>query len=111
MMREPRMSVEQYDSPLRFLVSSETEPEGKHLVDLGENGIVGKCACQHFSFRMQPAIDTVFSVVVGGRLTEQTAAKLRCKHLVAAREYFTNRVVKVFLEGQAALKNPPCTTT
>ena len=31
--------------------------ESKYLVDLFENGFVGKCNCPHFEFRIQPDID------------------------------------------------------
>lgn len=75
------MIVEPYDHPARWLVSSESKPEQKHLVDLLENergGIYhGKCQCEHHQYRLQPIFDA------GG-------TPGACKHMDAAIVAFTN---------------------
>lgn len=77
------MNIEPYDHPLRFHVTSETEPGAKHLVDLAENKTFGKCSCQHFEFRIQPLIDAGQSLM----------PIERCKHLKAVREDLVDRVI------------------
>jgi hypothetical protein len=79
------MNIEPFDHPLRFHVASDSQPEIKHLVDLSENGTLGKCSCQHFEFRLQPLIDA-------GEITLHPQD--RCKHLKAVREHLCNLVVE-----------------
>lgn len=45
----------------RFLVQSRSGTE-RYMVDLFENGFVGKCNCAHFEFRIQPDIDRGINV-------------------------------------------------
>jgi hypothetical protein len=75
------MTVEPYDNPLRFLVASESDNDIKYLVDIGENDAFGKCTCQHFDFRIQPAINS-------------STRTIRCKHITKAREFFLDNLIK-----------------
>ena len=68
--------------PWRFYVESESEPEFPRLVDLEEYDGVGWCSCPHFTFRCQPNLER------GDRGTE-----LRCKHILAAREYLIDQQI------------------
>lgn len=74
------LHVEPYDHPLRFLVESKSDPEKKHLVDLGLYKGNGKCACQHFEFRLEPEL------VRGSH-------GLRCDHIEAARTKFLDGII------------------
>jgi hypothetical protein len=75
--------VEPYDTTLRFFVASDSRPDERHLVDLGENFPLGKCMCEQFSFRVQPIIDKGQTVAVS----------MRCKHIEAAREYLLAKLI------------------
>lgn len=76
--------VEHYgDHPLRFLVRSATRKDTAHLVDLGENFPLGKCACEQYSFRVQPKIDKGEPLNVADR----------CKHIDSAREFLLAEVI------------------
>lgn len=61
----------------RFHVSSESGNE-PYLVDLDENGGLGRCGCIHHEKRIQPAIDKGESAP-------------SCKHLAAAFRYEERR--------------------
>lgn len=77
------MIVRPFDNPLRFHVVSDSQREIEHLVDLAENGTFGKCSCQHFEFRLQPALDQGIT----------PDASERCKHLKAARDHLCDQVI------------------
>lgn len=60
------MRAQLYDSPLRWLVSSDRRPGVEYLVDLGEP----ECACEDFQFR-----------------------GLRCKHFYPAEQALLELVI------------------
>ena len=43
--------------PGRYHVRSRIDSTQRYLVDLFENGFIGKCSCPHFEFRIQRDID------------------------------------------------------
>lgn len=79
------MITELYDHPARFLVSSDSEPETKYLVDLLENqrgdAFFACCQCPHYQFRLQPVFDS------GG-------VPGICKHIAAARGMFFDLMLR-----------------
>lgn len=80
------MTVTPYDHPLRFHVSSDGRDIG-HLVDLAENHPLGKCACEQYTFRVQPVVDRARA------MGQSVPASMRCKHIEAAREYLLAEVI------------------
>lgn len=78
------MSVLQHDNLLRFRVRSRTDCETEHVVDVSAYGGIGSCSCPHFDFRLRPAIE---------QGTSSPNAPIRCAHIVAAREAFTNGMI------------------
>lgn len=67
----------------RFHAHSENSKD-VYLVDLEEHGVeTGACTCPHFTCRLAPRINLGES----GRL-------VRCKHITAAREVWTNMVAQ-----------------
>ena len=61
----------------RFHVTSMSQPEFPHLVDLEPFGWNGQCSCEHFRFRLQPGLSK-------GEIKPGRAG--RCRHLRLARE-------------------------
>jgi len=74
------MPIKSYDS-LRFLVPSRNG-EAEYLVDIGAYEGNGACNCKHFEMRLEPKLKL-------GRYSRA----LRCKHVLAARSFFTDAVV------------------
>lgn len=66
----------------RFHVSSRTDPEHPHLVDLESYGWNGQCSCEHFRFRCEPHL--VRGEMVG---------ELRCLHIRAVRDRYLDRIL------------------
>lgn len=79
------MQVTPYDR-LRFLVESESGQQ-KYLVDLCSHNGLGRCYCKDFSCRVEPEIKK------GGLKRHRM-----CKHLHAAREFFTNRCIRQIMQ-------------
>lgn len=71
----------------RYLVASETEEHAAWMVDLLAFEGNGECACPDFQIRMAPAL-------------RDGARPLRsmCKHILAARNAFTNDALARMLE-------------
>ncbi len=80
------MTIKPFEPPARWHAVSESRgKEVVHVVDVLENHGFGKCSCEDFQFRCQPALDDK-------RETH------RCKHLVAAREAFADLMIAKLLE-------------
>ena len=79
--------IESYDS-LRFLVPSRNG-RGEYLVDIGAYSGNGACNCKHFEVRMEPKLKL-------GRFQRA----LRCKHIQAARSFFTDAVINHLLNEE-----------
>lgn len=73
-----------HDTILRWRVTSDSRPDIQHVVDLGANGGIGACSCEHFQFRLQPKIND------GNRCVTST----RCVHILVARGAFTDTMVQ-----------------
>ena len=69
--------------PGRYMCESETTPGTSHLVDILENF----CGCQDFTCRRR-----VYQ--------ENTGKEYRCKHIRAARDFFTDEVIEAIKEQQ-----------
>lgn len=78
-------------NPFVFQVGSSNRPDVLHRVDLTENSGIGKCSCEHFEFRIQPAIDQ------GGH---RTGHPVRCRHIVAARDACLDNVIQRWMAAQ-----------
>lgn len=65
----------------RYWVSSNANPEARHLVDLVENFPLGECGCPDFVCRRLPAY-------------RKTKIIKRCRHLEAAREQIMNHLIR-----------------
>ena len=68
---------------LGFWVQSNSNPEMRHRVDLGE----GACGCASF-------------VCNRAKWAATYGVQFRCRHIDAAREYFTNECISKVLEIQ-----------
>lgn len=64
---------------LRYRVSSSSNPNAPHMVDLSLYGGNGECSCRDFTTRRRPAIRE------GAELFTRATS---CKHVLAARKYF-----------------------
>jgi hypothetical protein len=71
-----------YDHPLRWLVTSKSRPDTKHLVDLGE----GVCTCEDHQFR-----------------------NLRCKHVYWAEQALLNLTIATLKKSHEESIHPPVT--
>lgn len=80
------MTVKAFDSVLRVHVSSETRPEIEHLVELDAFDGLGRCSCEDFQFRSEP----LAAPREGG--PGDRSEGLRCKHIVAAREWLAREI-------------------
>ena len=80
----PEMDLQatMHDNVLRWRVASRTRPDIAHVTDLGEHDGFGACSCEHFEFRVLPAIQA--GQPTGGR----------CLHLMAARQAFTDLMIQ-----------------
>lgn len=86
------MTIEPYDNPLRVLVSSETRPDIKHLVELDAYDGLGKCSCEAFSFRSEPLANPQ-----DGTPADRSPG-LRCKHILAARDWLDLELARIELD-------------
>jgi len=85
------MIVTRYDSPTRFLVSSGSRPDLKHLVELEAYDAIGRCGCEHFAVRCEPVLKQ------GHR-----SPSFRCSHIMEAREHFLNLILNRYNEANTA---------
>lgn len=67
--------------PLRFRVQSESQPRQFYLVELDALNNNGACDCKSFLYRHAPLIKNPYDKTV----------RQRCKHILAAREFFLDR--------------------
>lgn len=70
------------DGPLRWEIPSSSEHDSIYLVDLGANGGIGVCQCNHWLYHAETAIKR------GERPT--------CRHIVEARRRFTDWAIYEF---------------
>lgn len=79
------MNVKPYEGLHRFLVTSDgTDPDmedGEYLVDLAEEGGIGRCGCRNWECRISPRITQ------GQKPIDLCDPLFTCKHIEAAREY------------------------
>jgi hypothetical protein len=80
------VSVRVFDSSLRFMVESHSRVKVEHLVELDAYGGNGRCACEHFQFRLEPQLRS-------GEVVPSNAT--RCHHIIEARDYFTDHVMEL----------------
>jgi hypothetical protein len=79
------MSVQRYDSPLRFLVDSRSNPDDPpYLVEIDAYDGNGRCTCMNFCCRYEPKLSR--GEALPGPAT-------RCKHITAARLKFVDDMI------------------
>jgi hypothetical protein len=71
---------EQHDSPLRWLVPSDTEGGVTYLVDVSANGGVGECQCRGFQ------------ITCKGQMERKESTCARCKHIRKVREILRKKL-------------------
>lgn len=76
-----------FDGPLRIFVPSDNT-DNEHLVELDAFGGFGRCSCQHFEFRMLPLLEPQ-----SPGAPKPPGAWHQCRHIKAAREFFTNAMI------------------
>lgn len=82
------MNVSPYDLPFRWLVESSDRDDVSHLVEFpSESGGRAECSCEHYQFRIRPALDA-------GSDAED------CKHIREARRHFHAWALKYHEEQQ-----------
>jgi hypothetical protein len=64
-----------------------------HLVDLSEFRPIGRCTCEHFAFRLQAQLNKLSPSNLRA-MTQGEANKLRCTHIMAARELALDTTVE-----------------
>lgn len=115
---DPQLPAELYDTALRFLVPSESDPHVKYLVELDSFSGNGECDCPAFNF---PRKGTQFSKrdLCARRVTPEAAVAagwvklpdsgrmsdaLRCKHIVSGRDEIATVTIN-FIAKHATKKN------
>lgn len=92
------MRVKPHDGLTRFLVQSERlDDQGKaveYLVDVVALWGLGKCSCEYFSYRLEPAIQ--------GPIPLQLRDDSRCKHLKSARACLANELLEAMIRNELA---------
>ena len=83
---------------LRFHVISQTRQDLVHLVDLEEWGGSGVCSCETFTFRTLPKVRA--GIKQKGHGTD-------CKHLIAAKVFFAQAIVRKILQVSQAARALP----
>jgi hypothetical protein len=79
-----RFRVYTHDNVLRFRVASVSRPgEVEHVVDVSSFEGNGECSCEHFQFRLLPALEAGNPHVA-----------TRCSHIMAAREACLNNLIQ-----------------
>lgn len=76
------MPAQPYDAVDRWLVTSASRPEIRHVVELCAYNGFGACSCEHFQFRIAPHLNA-------GRVGLK-----RCAHIIEARNTFTDMVIE-----------------
>lgn len=66
---------------MRFHVESWTTPKRPHLVDLLAHAGVGECSCTDWQTRRWP------------RIRDGETTQTKCRHVLAARAYFLDRLL------------------
>lgn len=87
---DPQLPAELYDTALRFLVPSESDPHVKYLVELDSYGGNGMCNCQHFQMRLEPEL----------RRGNPEKKILRCKHIGNARDELATVVIRSLVAAE-----------
>lgn len=77
------MTMHPHDHILRYRFESDSRPDISHVVDLGAFNGFGECSCEDFQYRLLPALSRGLP-----------PKGPRCKHILAAREAFTNQVIE-----------------
>lgn len=85
-----KLEVLHHDNVLRYRVRSRTRADTEHVVDVSANAGIGACSCEHFTMRLQPAIDA-------GAASKGVA--VRCSHIAAAREACLNELIQRITSG------------
>ena len=79
--------IEHGDSVGRYLVASQNK-EGKYMVDLLAYETRGECACPAWQYRIGPVLQK-------GEVPDRPW----CKHIQAARDHFTDEILRRTLAG------------
>ena len=82
-----KFGVEQLAGELRYLVDSDVRGKPAYLVDLEAYECNGACTCPNFQMRLEPKVR-------GG-------SRLRCKHILRARDVFADDVLKRIITERA----------
>lgn len=93
--------AELYDTALRGLVASRTDPHVKYLVQLDAYGQNGICQCTWFQCKLEPLLakkmtpeDAHAQKLVPLPKTKQVRDCLRCAHIIDFRDETLNHVIK-----------------
>ena len=83
--KEPNVAVVRaiIGEPTTFQVRSKTNPDDWYQVDVKAHGGAGECSCVRWQCVCWPLI----------RDTQNLAPARRCRHLKAAREFYTNKKI------------------
>lgn len=111
---DPQLPAELYDTALRFLVPSESDPHVNYLVELDSFGGNGECDCPAFNF---PRHGEKFSrrelcarrvtpeqAIAAGWVTMPKSGRmadaLRCKHLVSGRDEIATVAIRALSKAR-----------
>ena len=84
------MSVRRYDNPLRYMVDSHSDENVQHLVEIDAYNGNGRCACPHFTFRLEKQMTP----------DAKPSNATRCHHIIEAREYLLDEFIKLIKKQQ-----------
>ncbi len=85
------MEVIETNERFVFLVKSRSDPKSRHRVDLTHDRGYGRCSCRDWETRRGPAVKR--GDPMGTRST-------LCYHLIVARRYFLNDLLRVLSEAE-----------
>lgn len=85
--------------PLRFRVQSAANPKKFYLVELETHRNNGACDCHDFLYRKVQLLAHPY----------ERGARQRCKHIIAAREYFLDRWLGLLAEEMKRKPKQPTT--
>lgn len=78
---------------MRFRVQSEADARRYYLVELDANRNAGECDCPQWKIRIGPLIENDY----------QRKLRRRCKHIIAAREYFLDQWLDLLAKQRRAM--------
>lgn len=106
---EDAAPAELYDDALRWIIPSDSDPHGSHVVELDSFNGNGECTCEDFNMRFRPLLSrrvTPEQALQAGLVKQRTNQRaedvLRCKHIISAQKQFACAAIKSLSKAKKA---------